>query len=134
MKNVIIMAFVLFGLTVSAESNAAYVGMDHSNNKVYCVDCGSTGKEMLPVANTTNGLFYNQIIESPKYSFIREDLGTSCYAGGWYAINKSSSNPTAKKIPVGCEEISDIHAEYAKGITFLKIQYYSGKTKTYEFK
>ncbi|MDR0219262.1 MAG: hypothetical protein LBI71_10335 [Enterobacteriaceae bacterium] len=112
------------------------------NDQVVCQQCGNNTVDIV-VKNTNEASNYTltSTIETPDYAFIREDMGTSCPSGGWYAIDKTENHPKAKQFATGsCDEFEVRKTWKARKTTYLKVQYYnpkkgnfSGKTRTFEF-
>lgn len=117
---------VSFSFTASASKIAK------QGDTLYCVNCYKN--KTVPVAGADAASFYSGVIETKHYAFIQLDEGSSCYGGGWSAIDKRAANPTAVKFETSCNEITNVKAFESNGNAYLKFVYYNGKTVTYRFK
>ncbi|ENU2131602.1 hypothetical protein ACE60T_001801 [Salmonella enterica] len=99
-------------------------------DKLYCQFCGGR-EQSVYVINADDSSLYNQVIDTTYFLLMHQDMGTSCPAGGWYAISKTSEKPEAKEIDgIGCDEITDFTPSAENGVTHLNIRYFNGNRKT----
>lgn len=125
-KTILVVFLALFTLQANAGRIVA-----SPDDQVVCEQCAASGNWV--VKGTEPASSYTQMIETPNYSFIKEDLGSSCYGGGWYAIDKNMTQPTAKKVGTDCKEITNAKAWEDGKVVFFQVTYYGGKKVVYKY-
>lgn len=102
------------------------------NDHLVCKDCYK-GKD-IAVGNAMESYMYNGQIETPNFTFIKEDRGSSCYGGGWNIVDKRVPNPELVPIDTECKEITKMSGFESDTSVFFKVTYYGGQTVVYEYK
>ncbi|HAF2131178.1 TPA: hypothetical protein G9F27_005533 [Salmonella enterica] len=118
-----------FSLDNQAPAYTAQILRSQDNN-LFCRNCGGKGQDTL-IKGADEADFYTQLIDSPFYALLKQDGGTACPAGTWYAVSKTSDAPEARGIDgIGCDEITDFTPSVEAGSTRLNIRYFNGNRKT----
>lgn len=122
----------LVAVLVTLAGSAYAAKIVNNGDTLTCAECYKNRD--IPVQGAEPASFYKGVTETKNFAFIQEDLGTSCYGGGWSIIDKRVPNPGLVPVETECKEITNVNAFESNGNVYFKVTYYGSQPIVYQFK